>query len=318
VLNDSHIVDFADAYREAGGGSYKVPSRMLTLIEDGETGLDAARKAAAFGKSLKQNSPMLIPVASVHVREPVTRPPKFFAIAVNQGQGWRRALKPAAPRPLYFVKVPTAITGPFDPILVPDIGKVGCEVELAIILGKGGKNIPIDKAFDHVFGYTVHNDITAHELRKSGEWIHSRRLDGSEEHFTYPGRYKNFDTFSPMGPWITTHDEIGNPENLKISARLNKDLIQNGNSGEYIFKFAELISYLSQAHTLEAGDIISSGTCPYVPPWNMGKADLVGIGGVVEAEIEGIGCLKNPIESIDRDVPKIRFSIQDELDGIKA
>jgi 2-keto-4-pentenoate hydratase/2-oxohepta-3-ene-1,7-dioic acid hydratase in catechol pathway len=318
VLDDAHLVDLAAAYAAAQAGDYKVPATMLGLIQDGEKGLAAARAAEAHARASGTGSALLVPLASVHLREPVSRPPKFFAMAINQGQGWRRALKPPVPRPLYFIKVSTAITGPFDPILIPDIGKVGCEVELAIIIGKGGKNIPVERAFDHVFGYTVHNDITAHELRKSGDWIHSRRLDGSEERLTYPGRYKNFDTFSPMGPWLVTHDAIGDPEKLAMTARLNDDVIQSGNSSDYIFKFAELIAYLSEAHTLEAGDIISSGTCPYVQPWSMAKADLVGIGGTVEAEIEGIGCLKNPIKSIKSERPGVRFSVQDEIERQSA
>lgn len=318
VLDGVHLVDFAKAYADAGGGSYQVPSTMLRLIEDGEDGLAAARKAEAHARDLRKSSPLLMTINSVHLQAPLTRPPKFFAMAINQGQGWRRALKPATPRPLYFIKISTAITGPFDPILVPDIGKVGCEVELAIILAKGGKNIPVERALDHVFGYTIHNDITAHELRKSGEWIHSRRPDGSEERLSYPGRYKNFDTFSPMGPWIVTRDAIDDPEKLQMTARLNQDVIQSGTTADYIFKFAELIAYLSEAHTLEPGDIISSGTCPYVQPWSMAKADLVGIGGTVEAEVEGIGCLKNPIKSVRRDTPGVRFSIQDELERQSA
>ena len=130
------------------------------------------------------------PDSDVHFMAPVTEPPKFFAIAINGRENWERAIKPAEPKPQYFIKLRTCITGPKDPVEIPDIGAVGPEVELACVIGIGGRHISETQALDHVLGYTVHNDLTAHTLRSKSEWIRLRRKDGSEEHLTYPGRWE--------------------------------------------------------------------------------------------------------------------------------
>lgn len=233
--------------------------------------------------------------AKLHLRAPVTNPPKFFAIAINGRANWERSIKPPNAKPQYFIKLRTCITGPFDPVNIPDIGSVGPEVELALVIGRPGKAISADAAMAHVFGYTIHNDLTAHELRVRSEWIKLRRKDGSEEHLTYPGRWKNFDTFSPMGPWLVTSDEIPDPHSLDLWARLNGEIVQRGNSRDVAFTVPELIAYLSEAHTLEVGDIISLGTVPAVEPWTMSAIDLRQYGGVIEAGISGLGELRNPI-----------------------
>jgi 2-keto-4-pentenoate hydratase/2-oxohepta-3-ene-1,7-dioic acid hydratase in catechol pathway len=233
--------------------------------------------------------------AALHLRAPVTAPPKFFAIAINGKANWERSIKPPDAKAQYFIKVRTCLTGPYDPVEIPDIGSVGPEVELALIIGRPGKHITVANAPQHIFGYTVHNDLTAHDLRVRSEWIKLRRKDGSEERLTYPGRWKNFDTFSPMGPWLSTADEVPDPHSLDMWAKLNGELVQQGNSGDVAFTAPELIAYLSQAHTLEAGDIISLGTVPAVEPWTMAGIDLRRHGGVIEAGISGIGALRNPI-----------------------
>lgn len=294
VTDDETIIDAKRFYEARIGKDYAFPTRMMQLIEDGAKGREAVERLYAEIDAKGVPQEFVVAKSDMHLRAPLSRPGKFFSLAINQGESWRRATKPDNPVPLYFIKVNSAITGPYDPIIIPDIGKVGCEVELAIVLGKGGKNIPVETALDHVFGYTIHNDITAHELRKRGEWIQSNRKDGSSERLTYAGRYKNFDSFAPMGPWITLASKDFDPHNLNMQAHLNDDLIQKGNTGDYIYKFAEVIAYLSEAHTLEPGDIISSGTCPYVDPWTMAKANLEH--GVLRSRIEGIGEIANPIQ----------------------
>ncbi|WIY53165.1 fumarylacetoacetate hydrolase family protein [Devosia sp. YIM 151766] len=309
VLDDETLVNVSALITQERPGTPAVPNLMLDLIEQGEEGLEALagveRLVAADPEMARKYR---LDPEKTRIKAPLHNPPKFFSLAINQGEGWRRATKPEQPVPLYFIKIQTAITGPYDPIIIPDIGDVGCEVELAIIIGKGGKNIPVSQAMDHVFGYTVHNDITAHALRKKSEWIQSNRKDGSSERLTYPGRYKNFDTFSPMGPYIRLASPDFDPESLEMKAFLNDDMIQQGNSNDYIFKFAEVIAYLSQAHTLTPGDIISSGTCPYVDPWTMAKTNLAG--GHLVSEIEGIGRLRNPIERIEPSGEKVVFSFR--------
>ncbi|TCT03593.1 fumarylacetoacetate hydrolase family protein [Aquabacter spiritensis] len=303
VIEDKgEIVDLAAAWSQLSASApsalrdYVMPSELLQLIADGDKG----RAAAAFVQAAIDAGDGSLPriaLADVHLCAPIARPPKFFAIAVNQDSR-RRAITPENPHPTYFVKLHTCITGPFDTVRIPDIGQVGPEIELAVIIGKGGKAISEADAMDHVFGFTVHNDITAHEMRKTTEWVHVRRPDGSEEHLTYPGRYKNFDTFSPMGPWVTTADAVADPHDLSMASYLNGEAVQAGSTKTYVYNLRQLISHLSWAHTLEPGDIISCGTCAPVAPWKSSTIDLGKIGGVLESEIAGLGRLRNPIEFV--------------------
>lgn len=280
-----------------------VPSSMIGLIESGKTGLVAIKETMEF---LEANPNALGPDEEkilysqdeIKFEAPVPNPSKIFSIAINNKQKFEIADKPEAPHPLYFIKVPTCVTGPFDPIEIPNIGVVGSEAEVAVIIGKGGKFIPESEAEEFIFGYTVHNDITAHELRDTKEWIVSKRPEG-DKRLTYAGRYKCFDTFAPMGPWVVTTDEIPDPNDLKIEARVNGRLVQTGSTADMYFKLPHLISYLSEAHTFKPGDIISWGTVQRpIEGVNFQKIDLRGWGGVLETEVEGIGCIKNPIAAI--------------------
>lgn len=297
LAHGDRIVDLAAVGRQLDLG-YAFPETLLRLIEDGDPALAAAREIAeAVGKDTAMASDPALSVApdSVHLEAPVTRPPKFFSVAINGGANWRSATKPANPNPHYFIKLHTSIVGPYDPVEIPDVGQVGPEVELAVIIGKGGRDIPEERALEHVFGFTTHNDITAHEMRKTTEWILMHRPDGSEERLTYPGRYKNFDRTAPMGPWLVTTDAVPDPNSLQLRAWLNGELCQEGTNADHIYPVEKLVAYLSQAHTLEPGDIISTGTVPAKPPWTMTTIDLGKSGGVVAAEVEGIGRVENPI-----------------------
>jgi 2-keto-4-pentenoate hydratase/2-oxohepta-3-ene-1,7-dioic acid hydratase in catechol pathway len=301
VGDGTRIADLRRVYESitsADQAAYRVPSELLQLILDGAPGMDAARaveERISASPNLLDDPAMVHGVDSVRIGAPVTRPPKFFAVAINTRHNWERAIKPPKPNPTYFIKLNTCIIGPTDTIHIPDVGYVGPEVELAVIIGKGGKNIPVENALDHVFGYTVHNDITAHEMRKTTEWIQVPRPDGTEERLTYSGRYKNYDTFSPMGPWLHTANEVPNPNGLTLRAWLNDDLVQEGTTADHVYSAQFLISYLSKAHTLEAGDIISTGTVPPKPPWTHPKINLGQIGGVLTTRIDGLGDLCNPI-----------------------
>ncbi|WP_414447026.1 fumarylacetoacetate hydrolase family protein [Burkholderia sp. 22PA0099] len=271
---------------------------FIELVGSGDIDLVALQSRLAGLDEKQAHELGALALDQVHLRAPVTEPPKFFAIAINGRANWERSIKPENPRPQYFIKLRTCITGPFDPIELPDIGCVGPEVELALIIGKGGKHIAAADARRHIFGYTVHNDLTAHHLRATSEWIRLRRKDGSEEQLTYPGRWKNYDTFSPMGPFLVTPDEVADPHALAMDAHLNGDLVQQGHSSDVVYRIPELIEYLSAAHTLEAGDIVSIGTVPAVEPWKMATIDLRKYGGTIDVSIEGIGRMSNPIRAI--------------------
>lgn len=294
VYVSDHVVDLA----ALAGRPFSSMLELIALSARGEFDLDALRdkvKNLDEAAALRLGGLML---ENVHLRAPVTEPPKFFAIAINGRANWERSIKPENANAQYFIKLRTCITGPYDPIEIPDIGAVGPEVELALIIGRRGRHIAAADAHRHIFGYTVHNDLTAHDLRAKSEWIRLRRKDGSEEQLTYPGRWKNFDTFSPMGPFLVTPDEIADPHELKLDAHLNGELVQEGHSSDMVYRIPHLIEYLSAAHTLEPGDIISTGTVPAVEPWKMAAIDLRRYGGTIDVSIAGLGRLSNPIRAV--------------------
>jgi 2-keto-4-pentenoate hydratase/2-oxohepta-3-ene-1,7-dioic acid hydratase in catechol pathway len=282
------------------------PPSMLKIIESGNSSIRAIGETMEFLKGkpdLKgpREDKIYYSLDEIRLGAPIPRPPKILAPALNHKQAWDRVLRPGTtPHPVYFVKLSTCVTGPYDPIEIPDVGVVGSEIEVGLVVGRKGKNIPIEKAEEYIFGYTIHNDITAHELRDKEEWItiKSTSLEGKEMKVTYAGRYKCFDTFAPMGPWLVTRDEIPNIDDCAMVARLKGEPIQKGSTADMVFKFPELLSYFSGAHTLEPGDILSSGTCAFAPGWNLRNVDLRKIGGVLESEVEGIGVMKNPIKAI--------------------
>ena len=281
-----------------------VPPSMIEIIEGGESSFKALEEALQALKLTPQmrgprGEQVVFPLDEVKLKAPVPRPGKILAVAINNKPGFERAIKPPGElHPVYFMKPSTCVIGPYDPIEIPDIGVVGTEIEVGAIIGKKGKNIPIEKADEYVFGYTVHNDITGHEMRDKQEWIISVRPGGEQVRLTYSGRYKCYDTFAPMGPWLVTRDEIGDIQNRKMEARIKGETCQIGSTSDMVFKFPYLISYMSGAHTLEPGDILSGGTVTPAPGWVMAKIDLRKLGGVLESEVEGIGTLKNPIKPI--------------------
>lgn len=277
-----------------------IPPSMIPFIEGGKSSLKAARKALDYGTSCPENETFVLRIADIRIMAPISRPSKILCAAVSRKDTWDRAIKPPDPRPTYFAKLPSCIAGPYDPIEIPDIGVVGPEVEVAAVLAKRGKNIPIEDIDDYIFGYTIHNDITAHELRKKSEWITVVRENGTQERLTYQGRYKCFDTFAPMGPWLVTKDEFGdiNRRGLSMVSRLNGSIVQSGTTADTVFPFSRFIQYLSEAHTLEPGDIVSGGTVLPAPGWTMMTIDLRKIGGVLESEVEGIGTMRNPLRPV--------------------
>lgn len=172
--------------------------------------------------------------------------------------------------PILILKPTTAVIGPGDEIVyTPLSSQVDYEAELAVVIGKKARNVPIEEAADHILGYTCVNDVTARDLqRRDGQWVRS----------------KSFDTFCPMGPWIETDLD---PCNLKIEALLNGEVKQSSRTSCQIFSPGYLVSYISQIMTLLPGDVISTGTPIGIGPMQVGDE--------IEVRIEGIGSLKNRV-----------------------
>jgi 2-keto-4-pentenoate hydratase/2-oxohepta-3-ene-1,7-dioic acid hydratase in catechol pathway len=183
--------------------------------------------------------------------------------------------------PVIFTKAPTTVNSPYGNIIIdPTVSEeIDWEVELAVIIGKGGKNIPEENALSHVFGYTVLNDVSARDLQSR----HKQFFKG-----------KSIDGYCPMGPWIVSADEIEDPQQLIVRLRVNGITKQEGNTSMMIFPIRTIIAILSKGMTLEPGDIIATGT-PSGVGFTRNPPEFLKAGDVMETEVEGIGVLRNVV-----------------------
>lgn len=207
--------------------------------------------------------------------------PKVICVGLNYRPHAHESGFEAPAAPLLFGKFANTLCGDGEPVVLPaNLGHVDAEAELALVIGKTASHIPEDDAFDVIAGYTCANDVSAREVQfGDGQWF----------------RGKGFDGFCPVGPRVVPAAEL-DPSNLRIRQRLNGELLQDGNTGDLIFTIPVLVSYISQAITLERGDLILTGTPEGVGFFREPKVALHH-GDVVEVEIDGIGVLRNEIRA---------------------
>ncbi len=215
------------------------------------------------------------------------QPPAIYCTGLNYQRHAQETGKECPRYPILFMKAPSSIQHPGQPIYLPRKLPAECvdyECELAVIIGKTCRNASQSDALDYVFGYTCANDISARDWqgqRGGGQWC----------------RAKTFDTFCPLGPWLVSKDQLGAADQLKIETRLNGEVVQSSNTGDMIFGVAELISFYSADCTLWPGTVILTGT-----PEGVGMARQPPIwlsdGDLVEVEIEGVGLLANPVQAV--------------------
>jgi 2,4-diketo-3-deoxy-L-fuconate hydrolase len=224
----------------------------------------------------------------VRLGPPVARPSKIICLGKNYPEHAKEGGFDIPKAPLLFCKTPNALNGPFDPVLLPSSSdQIDWEVELAVVIGKAGKRIPAARALEHVAGYTVMNDVSG----RRAQFAHSQWFRG-----------KSFDTFAPLGPMLVTPDEIGDAQNLRLTAKVNGRLMQEGNTREMLFKIETIIADVSEDITLSPGDIISTGTPSGVGIFRDPPVVLKA-GDEVECWVEKIGALCNRI--VD-DAPQAR------------
>jgi 2-keto-4-pentenoate hydratase/2-oxohepta-3-ene-1,7-dioic acid hydratase in catechol pathway len=209
------------------------------------------------------------------------RPPKIVAIGLNYLDHIREAKLDAPERPLVFTKFATSVIGDGDDIVIDRslTARVDWEVELAVVVGRRMSRVRTSDALDHVFGYTVANDVSARDLQfADGQWV----------------RAKSLDTFCPLGPVIVTAEEIPDPQRLALRTRVNGETVQSSSTSEMVFGVAELLSFCSHSFVLEPGDVLLTGT-----PWGCGEfmspVRSLQAGDTVEVEVEQIGVLRNPV-----------------------
>ena len=211
----------------------------------------------------------------VRLGPPLMRPSKIVCVGLNYAQHAAESGMDVPEEPVLFFKATSAIVGPNDPIIIPKGSeKTDWEVELAIVIGKKASYVSEKDALNHVAGYVLHNDVSerAFQLERSGQWV----------------KGKSCDTFAPIGPFIATPDEIGDPNNLNLWLTLNGEEMQNSSTSDFIFNIQYVVSYISQYMTLLPGDIISTGT-PFGVGLGLKPPRYLKDRDVVELGIEGLG-----------------------------
>src|SRR5215510_10690049 len=223
-----------------------------------------------------------LPDITVHA--PILRPQKLIGIGLNYRDHVEEIKGQIPKQPLLFGMYSNAIIGPEQNIIIPSVSnQVDYEAELAVVVGRRARHVPVESAVDYVAGYTIVNDVSARDLQFSdGQWV----------------RAKSFDTFAPMGPYLVTTDTLRDGDGLNIELRLNGKTMQKSNTRNLIFKVPELVSYISKVMTLEVGDVIATGT-PGGVGFGRNPQVFMKPGDVVEIDIEGIGQLRNRIAEFD-------------------
>lgn len=264
------------------------------------------------------NAVQTIPAQDVTWHAPVRNPGKICGVAMNNSASNERKIS-APEHPAFFLKPASCLTGHEQPIRIrPYYGSVHPEPELAVIIGSETRDIPASRALDAVFGYSIFNDITGNGMRAEDMFEYWAVYAGEDnpaetirvrQHLSYAGRYKGTDTFGCSGPWLVTKDEIGNPDDLNVYCKAGGELIAEDNTRYYNYKVAEIISFISQFHTLYPGDIISCGTAfkPSATRKSIHHANLQVAEGPVEVSIDGLGTLVNPVIIEGRDMGQWRL-----------
>jgi 2-keto-4-pentenoate hydratase/2-oxohepta-3-ene-1,7-dioic acid hydratase in catechol pathway len=257
-----------------------VPQNLAELISHGKSGVKTLEHL--IGNSTKEvREKATVKLSSVEILAPVASPPKIICLGLNYRDHAAEQNASLPSEPIIFMKPYTAVIGPNEPIVKPAFVKeLDYEAELAIIIGKRGKDIAVGDAKEHIFGYTCFNDVSARDIQfKDKQWT----------------RGKSFDTFAPMGPGITTTDQMGDPTNLWIRTKVNGELRQDSSTSNMVFNVYQIVHQLSRVMTLEPCDVIATGTPAGVGFAMKPKAKFLSAGDVVEIEIENIGVLRNKV-----------------------
>jgi 2,4-didehydro-3-deoxy-L-rhamnonate hydrolase len=220
------------------------------------------------------------PLRSLRLLPPVPAPGKIIGIGLNYREHATETGAPIPPEPPLFAKFANSLVADGEPIRVPDAtGEPDWEAELGVVIGRRARRVGTDDALAHVAGYLCLNDVSARDLQvRTGQWMHGKAID----------------TFLPAGPWLTTADEVPDPQALRIRSLVNGEVMQDSTTADMIWGVAELVAFLSEVMTLEPGDLIATGTPPGVgsartPPLWLRDGDRVTI------EIERLGAIENPV-----------------------
>ncbi len=259
-----------------GSDSNSLPDNMIDFLAAGD-------KALKNMQQLIENTPARsIPITRTRLLAPIPRPGKFLGISLNYADHIAETALDKPEYPTFFTKQSSCVIGHGESIQQPVVSeKLDYEGELAFVIGKRCRHVPVDQAHKVIAAYTIVNDVSVRDWQmRSPTWTLG----------------KSFDTHGPMGPWLVTADEINDPHNLKIRTWVDRELRQNANTRDMIFNCYEMVAYLTQAMTLEPGDVITTGT-PSGVGVKMSPRGYLKAGQTVTIEIEGIGRLENPVSN---------------------
>jgi 2-keto-4-pentenoate hydratase/2-oxohepta-3-ene-1,7-dioic acid hydratase in catechol pathway len=276
------VAELARAVKSAGGrpASWVIEvNNSLDVIKRGPAAVVEIEALLSNGDSRSGGATTAFAPDSIDFL-PAVYPSKILAIGRNYIDHAIEGGAEPPKAPLIFNKLPNSLSAHNAPIVLPTIStQVDYEAELAVVIGRQATRVSESQALDHVFGYTLINDVSARDLQYGdGQWT----------------RGKGLDTFAPLGPFITTREEIADVQALKIEGRLNGEVMQSSNTGKMIFKVAYLISYISRGITLEPGDVIATGTPDGVGVFRKPPV-LLKAGDVYEVTVEKLGTLRNPV-----------------------
>jgi 2-keto-4-pentenoate hydratase/2-oxohepta-3-ene-1,7-dioic acid hydratase in catechol pathway len=289
TVNDQ-VYDLEDTGASLG---LHLPNEMVGFLQLGQDGIQTALEVEAH---VKQAGRPGWSMERVKLLAPILRPPKILALAGNYAEhvresGWQMPDKEKV-TPRVFVKPVTAVNHPGEPIIIPNLTEaMDYELEMAAVIGTTGRFIDAAKALDHVAGYMVFNDVSARSLT-----IAEGRTPRERDAFFDWLNGKWFDTFAPMGPYLVTSNEVGDPQALDMQLKVNDEVRQDSTTAAMVFTVAELVAFISQFMTLEPGDVIATGTPSGV---GMGRGVFLEPGDVIEAHIEKLGTLVNPVDVLE-------------------
>jgi len=276
VVRGDELVDLAAAAPE-------LPRDLIAFLALGPRARQRAGEVATASSAR-------IPLAEVKLEAPILRPPKYLAVGLNYADHVAESGQPVPKFPTIFNKQATCVVGPHDEVHLPRASSaLDYEGELAFVIGKRSRHVPRRRAPDVIAGYCVANDVSVRDWQlRVPTWTMG----------------KSFDTHGPLGPWLTTADEVGDPHGLRIRTHVSGELRQDSTTKQLIFDCFALVEHLSTAFTLEPGDVISTGT-----PSGVGVAmkppKYLVAGDVVRIEIEGLGVLENPVIDEPADTARI-------------
>ena len=285
-----------------------VDGGIIDLSTEGFKDSLAFLAAASSVQADVAKSKPTIAMDKVKLLAPVA-PPRIFGIGVNYAEHALESKTETQAVPTVFIVLSSSVVGPDADVILPRASvKVDYEAELAVVIGKPGYQVPAAKAMEHVFGYTIMNDMTGNAMR-SEDRVHYYALYASEadstiverreQHLSYAARYKGSDGFGPMGPWLVTRDSILDPGALDVTCKMGDEVIAEDSTRYLTYSVAEILAYISRYQTLEPGDIISMGTAFKSKPGaarSLHGADLQRVDGPVSVEITGLGTLCTPVK----------------------